>query len=245
MERGQLKMRLVTQIDRKVYQYIGENEYDLYCSNLEAILSKSLTEEHTFIQGLHKSLDKIANDLGEPKEKLVDALKSKKVYDILSSVGFSITKLYKLFFDVIRLIRFGVIDALRDLERSGKLDSLKKGTIKMDDLLNEYPQLKKLTGPLMGALLLFLWIRQSFIGDPEYDFNMGYILDAVKGKYSLYQLFVSPEGLFDLLLVATGGWMSFSWLLATEIEGIIMALIYTGLREHDSTKNTIKRVLGV
>lgn len=238
-------MRIINQTDRMVYQYIGESEYDLYCSNLESILSNSIHEEHNFIQGLHKSLDKIASDIDEPKEKLVDALKSKKVYDILQAVGFSITKLYKLFLDVTRLIRFGIIDVLRDLERSGKLDDLKKGTLKMDALLDEYPQLKKLTGPLMGALLLFLWIRQSFIGDPEYDFNMGYILDAVKGKYSLYQLFTSPEGIFDLILVATGGWMSFSWLLATEIEGIVVALIYTGLKEHDSTKNTIKRVLGI
>lgn len=220
------------------------DDYKRWIKYLDS-LTTQIVAESAFDTGLQKSIEKISSDIEVPKDRLIDALKSKSIFKILSAVGFSVKKLFDLLVHSVRLIKNGVIDAIKDLYDSGKVDQLKKGTIKIDEILKDHPILKQLTGPVIGGVLFLIWMKAAFIGDPEEDFNMSYIVDAIKGKYSLYDLFVSPQGIFDLLLVAVGSVFSFDWLLATEIEGLIVALIYTTLRRSDPLKGVIKKVIPI
>ena len=105
--------------------------------------------------------------------------------------------------------------------------------MKVDELLDKYPLLKKITGPMVAGLLLLVWLNISFIGDFNYDFDISDMFAAFVGNFNLNDLFVSPEGLAMLSFVATnllsGGVLSVTWLGATKLN-LAMAVVYTVLK---------------
>jgi hypothetical protein len=75
---------------------------------------------------------------------------------------------------------------------------------KLDAWLEKHPKTRALAGVAVGALLIYFWFNQSFIGDPAFDFDMNYILDALSGKFSLANLFGGSSGMMLLLAIAIG-----------------------------------------
>ena len=120
------------------------------------------------------------------------------------------------------------------MEKEGWLDKLKAGTAKIDDLLNRFPILKKITGPVIAGLLFYIWLNMSFTGSFSYDFDMSQILAALVGSYSITDLLATPEGLATLTLLVTGiltaGALSFPW-LADSVRNLVLALVYTGAKK--------------
>jgi len=221
--------------------------YEGYCYQLDCTAMG--ISETTLIDNLgdevYEYIHRIAQEVSLPVKALVDALKNKDTFKLLTAVGYSIKALVDLVIGAIRLIRSGIIEVFREIHRGGYVDFLKKGAIDMDKLLKKFPLLKKMTGPMVGGVLLVMWFQQAFIGDPDEDFNMDYIVDAVKGKFSLYDLFVSPTGMFDVLLLVLGGYMEFGWWLNTHIEFMIAALIYTGAVKTPAIRNKLKKILPI
>ena len=43
--------------------------------------------------------------------------------------------------------------------------------MKVDQVIQKYPKIAKVTGIVVAGLLLFMWINMTFIGDLDYDFN--------------------------------------------------------------------------
>ena len=221
--------------------------YEGYCYQLD-LLKMGICESalvSTLGHDVVTAVDKISDDINEPKEKLIDALKHKDVFKLLTATGYGIKQLLKVIIEGIRLIKTGIIDLFVELHKSGYIDFLRSGAIDLDVLLNKYPALKKITGPAVGAILLVMWLNMAFIGDPDEDFDVDYIVSAVKGKYSLYDLFVSPEGMFQFVLLAASSSINFSWWLAREAEWLIAALIYTGAKKTPSLRAKLKKILPV
>ena len=99
--------------------------------------------------------------------------------------------------------------------------------MKVDEFLDKYPILKKIGGIAVAGLLLYIWLNMSFIGDLEYDMNIGDMTAALSGTFSIAELFLSPAGLMMITLFATGGLISAPWLGASTLN-LVLALIYTG-----------------
>lgn len=217
-----------------------EISYHTYRS---AITAGLLDQELAF--GLPTRLIKFVADLKTKLSGWVDklqvnmvdvtkALLSKDVYKLLVKIGFNLNKLLGWLNKALSLVKNGLVKVFEKMEKEGWLDKLKSGTAKIDDLLNSYPLLKKLSGPVVAGLLFFVWMKMSFTGSFSYDFDFSQILDAMAGTYSLTELFATPEGLAAMTLLVTGilsaGALSFPW-LADDIGKIVLALVYTGAKK--------------
>jgi hypothetical protein len=51
----------------------------------------------------------------------------------------------------------------------------------------------------------------TFIGDLDYDFNFGDIINAISGNFSIEQLFFSSSGLMLITLFGVGNFMGISF----------------------------------
>jgi hypothetical protein len=160
---------------------------------------------------------------------LIEAFKNKELFKLLRAIKFNLGTLVKAVTSAGKMINASLRTVFKQIEQHEWIQKLKKGVIKVDDLINQYPIFKKITGPVLAGLLLLMWIKMSFIGDFEYDFDMTDIVNAIKGNYSIYDLLTTAEGLQNLTLfilgAATG--LSFVWLVSHAGLNILMGLLYT------------------
>ena len=82
---------------------------------------------------------------------------------------------------------------------------------KLDDYFKGHPIAKRITGIVLGGLLLFMWFKMADIGDPEWDFDMSEVFDALSGRYSFTDIFSGPSGSMLLLSLLVGTVVSFPW----------------------------------
>ena len=54
------------------------------------------------------------------------------------------------------------------------------------------------------GILILSWLNMSFTGDWDHDFDTDSITAAIAGNYSIHDLFLSPDGLQMLALLAAG-----------------------------------------
>jgi len=155
-------------------------------------------------------------------------LKKKQFYEILKSFRFNISLIFRCVFELSKAVRGGLLAIFKELYKTGAIQKLKSGAIKIDDILNKYPRLKMVGGVVVAGLLLYLWLNMTFIGDLDYDFNFSDISNALSGSFSIADLFVSPEGLMLLTLFGTGvGFgLSIPW-LGKSAYNFTLAIFYT------------------
>jgi hypothetical protein len=58
---------------------------------------------------------------------------------------------------------------------------------------------------------VFIWFNEAFIGDPEYDFDVSEIVDAIAGRFSFADIFGGPDGATRLITLTVGTAVSFPW----------------------------------
>jgi len=126
-------------------------------------------------------------------------------------------------------IRQGLFEIFSELYKTKIYQKIRQGTIKFDEFAEKYPLLKKVTGSVVAGLLFFMWTQMTFIGNLDYDFDFTNIALALKGAYSLEDIFGSPDGLMLIGLFATGSIISVPWLGRT-IYNLMLAIFYTGIK---------------
>lgn len=79
----------------------------------------------------------------------------------------------------------------------------------MDEWLKNHPKVKRMGGPAIAAIIIYLWFQMSFTGDFEFDFDFSDVLAALSGSYALSEIF-TPR---FLMAVAAGVFIgaSFPW----------------------------------
>jgi hypothetical protein len=196
----------------------------------------------------HEFLTNLAEEVKTDISAFVKALLSKDIFKLLSKVRFSLSRLVEFLQKAGRMVKDGILQVFETLERKGWLDKIRSGAMKIDDIINEFPILKKVTGPVIAGLLLFIWLNMTFTGDFQYDFNVGMMFDALGGKFSIYDLFATPSGLTMLTLLGTGlltgGALSFPWLFSEKLN-LLTAILYTGLvrAKETQTAKSIKQLI--
>lgn len=210
--------------------------YEVYCNGLDGIITEDFNDIKNLLQGalvkvfkdLKGVINIISNDLKIGINEVVKAFKERSVFNILKSFGFMITKMLKSLNELTKFIRNGILDIFKEMSKSRIIQKLKSGAIKIDELLDRYPLLKKVTGLALAGLLLWMWLNMTFIGDLDYDFNFSDIILALTGKFTINELFFSPSGLMLITLFGMGSLISFPW-LGHSVLNLSMALVYTGL----------------
>ena len=126
-------------------------------------------------------------------------------------------------------IHKGIFSVFKELFRLKIFQKLRSGAIKIDEVLEKYPKLTKITGFAVAGLLLFIWLNMTFIGNLDYDFNFSDIAGALKGSFSVADLFMSPHGLMLVALFGTGAGFGLSvpW-LGKSLYNLTLAIMYTG-----------------
>lgn len=177
---------------------------------------------------------KLAETLKVGLLDIINALKERSVFGVLRAIGFKIKLLVKAISELGRIFREGLLRVFAEISKNKYVQKIRSGVMKVDDLLDKYPLLKKLAGIAVAGLLLYIWLNMTFIGDLEYDMNISAMVAALGGAYSLADIFASPEGLMMITLFATGGLISAPWLGASTLN-LTLALVYTGyskIRQH-------------
>ena len=117
------------------------------------------------------------------------------------------------------------IPGLRQAIKGGKVAGEK-----INAWIEKYPILKKIGGPIIAAILVFIWMNMSFTGDFDADFDLTPMLKAMIGEFDITELFLSNAGIemLGLLALGMGTTLSFPWL--TGISGtarLAVAFVYT------------------
>lgn len=116
----------------------------------------------------------------------------------------------------------------------------------LDEFLSAHPLIKKGTTLIVVGFLIYQWTQMiSFTGDIEFDFDQTVLFEAIKGNFSLADLFATPDGVKMLFFIATGvltgltfPWPGDAWVL------FALSIVYTITKDKYPAiaKNIIKTV---
>jgi hypothetical protein len=248
-------LNMETMIDQ--YSFVT---YEIYCEALNRVFDDSLTESFFFQEGivdyirqstlsrgliqvfrdLRMGIEKIARDFSMNVGDLVEAFKQRDVFEILKAFGFNIALMFRAINEFTKAIRGGLLEVFRLMSRQGVFRQIRSGAIKIDDVMRKYPKLSAVTGIVIAGILLYIWLNMSFIGNLDYDFNFSDIVNALKGTFSLADLFTSPEGLMLIALFGTGAafGLSIPWLGKTTYN-LLLAIVYTGYAKLKGEKHVL------
>lgn len=225
--------------------------YPVYCRFLEQVSSGRSTAGYIEESGIFDSfkgnmsklkdlLVKFGEDIAQiAKEKglqikdIAMAFASKNVFSLLKGFKFNFSLILKSLKEAAALINKGILGVFRHLENTGVVNALRKGTMKIDEVLNKYPLLKRVGGIVLAGLLLYMWMNMSYVGDISYDFDTDDIVNALLGKFDLTDLFLSAGGMRDLFIfmvgVTTG--LSLTYLIADRT-ALLIGFVYTVFKKN-------------
>jgi len=184
------------------------------------------------LKDLKTHVDSVVKSVGVDAKVVAKAFKEPSVYNTVNALGGSLSAASKTIIGGARTVG-KVLDVgggvISDAESFKKLE---KGVIKVDELIDKNPKLKKLAGAAVAGIATYQWLNMSFSGDIESDYDVSLIAEGIAGKAGFADLINTPGGVKSMALlaagIATGGglpiWMSGK-------AGLSMALAYTGAKK--------------
>lgn len=219
----------------KQYSY-EEVTYEQYQSVLDGQIDEAVKETR-LVAKLRDQLIEIGKDLKLSYDMIANAFKQKPLFEILKMFGFSFVNMAKAVLRSLGLMNVVVTDVFKQMEETGDLDRLKKGTMKAEEAISKYPRLKKITGPMVSAFLIYQWQNAAFTGNFKTDFDMSNVIDSATGKYTVTDLLASPESLSGLLKIFMGTvvGLSFPWGMIIPAS-LYLAFAYTAFKKARDAK---------
>ena len=149
------------------------------------------------------------------KVKMVDIVKlflNKLVFKFFAKIKFSLDYLFKLVKKGFKAYK-EVIKAIGEYISSTKVGRWTEDKLKdLDAFLAKHPKTKRIAGLAVAGILIYIWLNMTFTGNADYDCDMGDMIMALGGGFTLSTLFAGPEGMALLTLFATGVLgLSFPW----------------------------------
>lgn len=166
---------------------------------------------------------------------LIDIAKiflNKVVFNIFKFIGFSFTKLFSLMKDAYKTFTNFRDSLAKYLSKFPLVTKATELAGWLDGFLSNYPFLKKLAGVGIAGLLLYIWFNAiSFTGDPEFDFNLQDLYNALIGKAGFVDIFGGENGIKMLTFIITNKQfgLSFAWPGSSSVQ-FIAAILYTLFR---------------
>lgn len=149
------------------------------------------------------------------KVKIMDLAKlfmNKLVFKFFAKIKFSMKYLFDLVKRGFKAYK-EVIKAIGDYISKTKVGRWTEDKLKdLDAFLAKHPKTKRIAGMAVAGILIYIWLNMTFTGNADYDFDMGDMILALGGGFTLSTLFAGPEGMALLALFATGViGLSFPW----------------------------------
>lgn len=149
------------------------------------------------------------------KVKIMDLAKlfmNKLVFKFFAKIKFSMKYLFDLVKKGFKAYK-EVIKAIGEYIASTKVGRWTEEKLKsLDAFLTKHPKTKRIAGMAVAGILIYIWLNMTFTGNADYDFDMGDMILALGGGFTLSTIFAGPEGMALLTLFATGViGLSFPW----------------------------------
>jgi hypothetical protein len=182
---------------------------------------------------------KIAAEIGTDIKEIVEVFRTKPMLAFLKAIKFSIVTILKPIKEFAKLYKDGIMKVFEKLHETKALQKLHSGAMKLDDFLDQYPIIKRLAGPAVAGLLVWMWLSGSFTGHPDLDIDLSTAIQAaLHGQWSAAELFTSKQGLVALGLLFAGLTLpcpSPPWLASGLPTNALLALCYTAYRHVPKT----------
>lgn len=218
---------------------------DLWQKVKDLGMVKKLTQ---FIEHFRKVAEKIADEVGLELQQVIEAFQTKPMLAFFKAIKFSISALLKPLKAFADLYKAGILKVFEEIHRTGVFQKLHSGALKVDEFLDQYPIMRRLAGPAIAGLLLWMWCSADFTYEPALDMDLTSILKAaLAGHWSAAELFTSPEGLTAIGLLVAGlamPWPSPAWLSADVPLNILVALCYTAFKHLKGEGGIAKKLKG-
>ena len=164
------------------------------------------------------------------------AFKEPSVYNTVKAIGGSISGSSKIIMGSLRTAGKSLKVGASAIHDTDSFQKLKSGIIKVDEFMKKNKALATLSAVAVSGLAIGQWLRMSFSGDIESDFDLTIIPQAFAGEAGFKELIATPDGIKGMGLLsvgmATGGLPI--WMGGTT--GLALALTYSGLQSAGQTE---------
>ena len=202
----------------KLGDILSELQYNEFCKFVEEykLNTDDVILKEFVIPSRLKKIWSFLNELKDlVKVKFKDLVKlfmNKLVFKFFAKIKFSITYLFNLVKKGFKAYK-EVIKAIGEYVAKTKVGKWTEDKLKdLDAFLAKHPKTKRMAGFAVAGILIYIWLNMTFTGNADYDFDMGDMLLALGGGFTLSTLFAGPDGMALLMLFATGViGLSFPW----------------------------------
>ena len=188
------------------------------------------------VKDLKQHVQSVVDAVGADLETIQIAFKQPSVYNTVKAIGGSISASARVVMGTLRTVGKTLTVGGAAIHDTKSFQKLKDGIIKTDEFMQSNPALSKLSAVAVSGLAIGQWLRMSFSGDIESDFDLTIIPQAFAGEAGFKELIATPDGIKGMGLLsvgmATGGlpiWMGGA-------TGLALALTYSGLQSAGETK---------
>ena len=188
------------------------------------------------VKDLKQHVKGVVDAVGADLETVAIAFKQPSVYNTVKAIGGSISASSRVVMGTLRTVGKTLTVGGSYLHDTSSFQKLKDGIIKTDEFMQSNPTLSKISAVAVSGLAIGQWLRMSFSGDIESDFDLTIIPQAFAGEAGFKELIATPDGIKGMALLsagmATGGlpiWMGGA-------TGLALALTYSGLQSAGETE---------
>jgi hypothetical protein len=188
------------------------------------LLNHTVTLNEFSVPSKLKNVIGFVKDLAsKTKFKVKDVIKlfmDSKVYKLFAKLGWSMTKLFDLAKKGMKHYKDAVHAVGEYVSKTGAGKWTAEKLKGLDEFLKKHPKTRKIAGIALAALLIYMWLNMTFIGDFDYDFDLSHVIEALHGKYSLVDIFSGTAGATFITLFLTGSalGLTFPWPGPTHIK---------------------------
>ena len=188
------------------------------------------------VKDLKQHVQSVIDAVGADLETVAIAFKQPSVYNTVKAIGGSISASARVVMGTLRTVGKTLTVGGAAIHDTKAFQKLERGIIKTDEFMQSNPALSKLSAVAVSGLAIGQWLRMSFSGDIESDFDLTIIPQAFAGEAGFRELIATPDGIKGMGLLsvgmATGGlpiWMGGA-------TGLALALTYSGLQSAGETE---------
>jgi len=190
----------------------------------------------TQVADLKSHIKDVRDALEVDIETIATAFKQPSVYNTVKAIGGSLSASSKIVMGTLRTVGKTMTVGGAAIHDTKSFQHLERGLIKTDEFLKKNKALATMSAVAVSGLAIGQWLRMSFSGDIESDFDLTIIPAAFAGEAGFADLIATPDGIKGIGLLsvgmATGGlpiWMGGP-------AGLAMALTYSGLKSAGETE---------